>query len=316
MLRTFQLSEDERIALRNLLVEIATDTKNLDENSFLDRAALLAHELPPRIREALYEFKFREEYPGLLITNNPVFAHDVGPTPQSHWRPGQTRPLTLPQLMHGLYASSLGEPFGFETQQDGRLFNDLIPISGQPSNSSSGTGHVGLHTEDCYQPFMPDYLGLLCLRNDEKAVTLISSLCHVEIPANMRQVLFTEQFAARSPNSVGAVAPLKRAILFGDVNRPYLKFGSIDREACSAEMLAAFRFVSDALEQNQQPVILSQGDCLYLDNFVAVHGRAAYQCAFGANGRWFSRLVMTRDLRRTRVHRGAPDKRVMLKHTY
>jgi L-asparagine oxygenase len=316
VLRTITLAENERIAVRKLLVEIGRDTENLDEKFFLDHAALLACELPYRIREALYEFKLREEYPGLLMVNNPVFAPDVGPTPQSHWRQGQTRTLTLPQLMHGLYASCLGEPFGFETQQDGRLFNDLIPIKGQPPNSSSGTGHVGLHTEDCYQPFMPDYLGLLCLRNDERAVTLMSSLWHVDIPEQIRQLLFREEFPATAPGRPGANAPPKRAILFGDLEHPYLKFGSIDREACTREMLDAFRFISDALERSQRPVTLSQGDCLYLDNFVAVHGRSAYRCEYGSNGRWFCRLVMARDLRRTRIYRGSPDKRVMLKHTY
>jgi hypothetical protein len=84
MLRIFSLSENERIAVRNLLVKLGTDPKNLDENLFLERAALVAHELPPRIRETLYEFKLGEKHPGLLITNNPVFEQNVGPTPQTH----------------------------------------------------------------------------------------------------------------------------------------------------------------------------------------------------------------------------------------
>jgi hypothetical protein len=140
--------------------------------------------------------------------------------------------------MHGLYASLLGEPFGFETQQDGRLFNDLIPISGQPSNSSSGTGKVGLHTEDCYQPFMPDYLGLLCLRNTEKAVTLISSLWQIDIPNHISTVLFQEHFPVKTSCQTLTSTPLKRSILFGDAKGPYLRYGSIDRGACSDEMLA------------------------------------------------------------------------------
>ena len=204
MSATFRLSEPERETVRALLIEIARDPENLDEKVFLDRAALHAHRLPLRLREALYEFKLRETTPYLLFANNPVLPADVGPTPQTHWQVGQSRPLNLPQLMHGLYSSLLGEPFGFETQQFGRIFNDLISIEGQPPNSSSGSGKVGLHTEDCAQPFMPDYLGLLCLRNETRAETLVSSLWNVPIPEEIRRTLQQEIFADNRPGSGGS----------------------------------------------------------------------------------------------------------------
>lgn len=143
MLKQFRLADDDRKKIRELLVDIVRDPKNLEENSFLDRAALIAQELPIRIRETLYEFKLRESSDALLITNNPVSWEDVGRTPSSHWRPGESRPLNLPQIMHGLYSSLLGEPFGFETQQYGRIFNDLIPIPNMQPNSSSGMGILG-----------------------------------------------------------------------------------------------------------------------------------------------------------------------------
>lgn len=309
MLSQFELTDADRIAVRNMLVEIGRHQENLEETAFLDRAALLAQELPIRIREVFYEFKLRETSPGLLITDNPVSPEDVGPTPTAHWRQGEKRPLNLPQLLHGLYSSLLGEPFGFETQQGGRVFNDLISIPGSRDNASSGAGKVGLHTEDCFQPFMPDYLGFMCLRNEQHAVTTFSFLQNIDIPPSVRCTL-SEKYCASTKSN-------QQAILFGDVERPYLRYGAVDFDPkCDGDKIAAMHFLSDALHRNIQTITLSQGDCLYLDNFVAVHGRAPFEAEYGANGRWFSRLVMVRDLRRTRSFRAAPETRVMLKSRY
>jgi L-asparagine oxygenase len=306
MVNQYRLDEAERKAVRSLLVDLACDQDNLEETSFLNRAALFAQELPRSIRELFYEFKLRENACILLVTNNPIEAHDVGPTPTSHWRKGELRPLNLAQLMHGLYATLLGEPFGFETQQKGRLFNDLISIPGALDNSSSGSGRVGLHTEDVSetQPLMPDYLGFLCLRNEHGAVTTFSSLDNICIPDHIFKVLFQQCYPFRSGSP--------RAIFFGNPNRPYLRHSAVDDQKCSREMAIARQFVREALLRNQQGITLSQGDCVYFDNCLAVHGRAPFEAEYGANSRWFSRLFMLRDLRRIRSFTSSPESRIML----
>lgn len=307
MLNQFRLEDEDRRAVRDLVVEIARHQENLEETAFLDRAALFAQELPIRIREVFYEFKLRETSAVLLITNNPILAQDVGPTPAAHYRRGEERPLNLPQILHGLYANLLGEPFGFETQQRGRIFNDLISIPGAPDNSSSGGGKVGLHTEDVSdtQPFMPDYLGFICLRNEQHSATTFSSLQDINIPDSILRTLFEQSFPYKNGT--------RRSILFGDPRRPYLRYSSIDYEKCTSEMLVAVRFVSEALQQSRQELTLSQGDCLYLDNYVAVHGRAPFEIEYGANSRWFSRLCILRDLRTLRPFKDSPESRVMLR---
>jgi L-asparagine oxygenase len=312
MLKELRLCEADRLAVRKLLVEIGSDPANLEEDSFLNHAALLAHELPIGIRQALYDFKLRETSAVLLITNTPVLPQDVGPTPRSHWHPGERRVLNLPQIMHGLYASILGEPFGFDTQQGGRIFNDLIPIPGAPSNSSSGEGRIGLHTEDCFTLFSPDYLGLLCLRNEERAITTFSALWPTKLAQAISSALFEQTFVPKRVAAAGS----GYSMLFGDPERPYLRYGAIDHSKCTSEMTSALRALSETLEKNQQEITLVQGDCLYLDNLFAVHGRAAYQPQYNSNGRWFCRLVMTRDLRKTRHLRAASDARIMLRDKY
>jgi L-asparagine oxygenase len=301
MIETYSLSEAEKAEVRELLLEITSDDRNLDEHIFLDQALLFAQELPRGLRQILHRFKLHEPVPCLLITNNPILSSDIGPTPSGH----ANRPLGLPQLLHGLYASLLGEPFGFETQQFGRIFNDLISIEGQPGNSSSGCGKIGLHTEDCVKLFMPDYLGLLCLRNKRGARTLISSIFGREIPTEIRDILMSPIF----PEVGGRT---KRALLFGSPLRPYLRYGSVDSARCEPDGLRALRYLSETLEAERKAIALTPGDCLYIDNFYGVHGRDPFAPLYGPEARWFCRLVMTRDLRRTRPMRAAPGSRVMI----
>ncbi len=304
MIQIYTLSPEERPRVRAILERIGQDAENREEHAFLDKASLFAQELPVGIRRAFLNFRLRETAPCLLITGNPIGPDDVGPTPMTHWRPGMHRPLNLAQHLHGLYACLLGDPFGFESQQSGRVFNDLITLPDQPENASSGSGKIDLHTEDCVKPFMPDYLGLACLRNETRAQSLISSIRGRALPEDIRNILFEPIF----PQLGGCT---RRALLFGAREQPYLRYGSIDASRCDERALGALGRLTALLSEEQRSVTLLAGDFLYIDNFHAVHGRAPFEPLFGAHARWFSRIVIARDLRRTRPMRSSPEGRVM-----
>jgi L-asparagine oxygenase len=304
MIGTYTLSEDERAEVGAILERIGQDAENREEHRFLDRAPLLAQELPVGVRRAFLDFRLRETTPCLLVTGNPIEPDDVGATPTTHWRPGMDRPLNAAQQLHGLYTCLLGDPFGFASQQFGRVFNDLITLPGQPANASSGSGKIGLHTEDCVKPFMPDYLGLACLRNETGAQSLVSSIRGMPLPEDVRNILFEPIFAQLGGGS-------RRPLLFGAPDQPYLRYGSIDAARCDERGQRALRYLTALLSEAQRSVTLQAGDSLYIDNFHAVHGRAPFEPRFGAHARWFSRIIVTRDLRRTRALRSAPEGRVM-----
>lgn len=307
MIKRYVLSSQENASVRHLLEEAKAQWDGFDEMRVLSSAALYGQELPRSIREAFYALLLKETVPALLITNNPIEPEEIGPTPLRHWYHGESRPLNMAQILHGLYASLLGEAIGFATQQNGRVFNDLIPIAGAPHNASSGQGKVGLHTEDfsVTQPCMPDYLGLCCLRNLGKAQTTISAITEIEFPEGLKHYLFDTV----APYKSG----LKQTVLFGSYERPYLRFGSVDNNKCTLEMREALDQLSHLLNGSQQSVILQPGDCLYFDNFLAVHGRLPFAAEDQPNGRWLSRLCVLRDLRRIRSSKEAPEDRVMLR---
>lgn len=294
MVRTITIGSEERSAIRSVLDAVINEYSARSEHDLLDAIPLAAHELPRRLRKELHAFGSHECATAVLITGSPVGSSEIGPTPARHCRPGEQRPLNAAQILQGLYADLLGEPFGFATQQHGRIFHDLLPIQGAPDNSSSGSGKIGLHTEDysATQPFMPDYLGLMALRNEMEARTTISSIRCCSIDEEVRDILFHTRF----PFCNG----INQTVLFGEMSQPFLRYGTIIHEQCTDQMKRAFDALSSELVSRTLRITLQQGDALYLDNFVAVHGRDRFEPALGPNGRWFSRLCIIRDLRRIR----------------
>lgn len=303
MLTRLRLSNDDRAKVRQCLMD-AVFPRPFEETVVIERACLIAHGLPATIREAFQGFKVHEQAAALLVTHNPVGCDDIGPTPLGHWHRGEKRPLNIGQVLHGLYATLLGEPFGFATQQDGRIFNDLVSSPEAPANASSGGGQIGLHTEDISdtQPFMPDYLGFMCLRNEQSAVTTLSCLPVEEIPLGIRRTLFTR--------TVPYVNGTHRTVLFGDFLRPYLRYSQFNRCECDRDMFEALQWVACALERNVTRVTLQQGDCLYINNCLAVHGRDPFRVEYGEHGRWLSRLFILRDIRRIREFTISPESRI------
>jgi hypothetical protein len=314
MVETYSLNEREKSRVREVLTALVADTRNCREEYFLHRAALYAHNMPFDLKMAFQRLRLYEGSCGLLVTGNPVDPEQIGPTPRGHVSRSSERRLSPLEMLHGLYASLLGEPFGFDGQQDGRVFNDLIPIEGQPGNSSSGSGEIGLHTEDCLRPFMPDYLGLCCLRNEEGAVTTYSLIRDVELPLPLRQTLM--QVSVRSGELLPR--PARHAgqgcLLFGVPDDPYLQLSPL--AAANRNLQEAAAVLRQELIRKRRTLVLRQGDALYLDNYRAVHGRMAYEPRHDGSGRWFSRLVVLRDMRRTRMFREAAGSRVMLRATY
>jgi alpha-ketoglutarate-dependent taurine dioxygenase len=57
---------------------------------------------------------------------------------------------------------------------------------------------------------------------------------------------------------------------------------------------------------------LLPGECLFIDNYRAVHGRSSFKARFDRTDRWLKRINIARDLRKSRGVRKAPASRVIL----
>ncbi|MBC7906885.1 MAG: TauD/TfdA family dioxygenase [Rhodospirillaceae bacterium] len=307
VIQEVSLSETERRAVSELLDEITSHAELHEENCFLDNAPLISHDLPRSIRQQFHNFKRFESSIALKISNNPVSASDIGPTPLT---PPELEPdfkLNRLHMLHGLYASLLGEVVSFKSQRNGRLFTNLIPLKDQADvhNYSGGSTYkFDLHTEDCFHPCMSDYLGLTCMKNLERAATSIAPLRSVKLDDEAKDILFQPRFKIGANAIHGVDGPGRfglMPILFGSREDPFMKINvcNINLNDYSGDVQRAISILVEGLQAASVSTVLNGGDCLYVDNLRCAHSRDAYKPLYGENARWLSRVIVADDLRKS-----------------
>jgi Fe(II)/alpha-ketoglutarate-dependent arginine beta-hydroxylase len=319
------LTPDEAEAMRRLSAEAVSRHGSCEESAFTAQASLLAHELPYRVRRTLMEFRTAECAASCLISGCPV-GDGIGATPRS-WREADTPETRDLEMMFFLCASVLGEVFGWRSLQAGRLMHNVLPVKGdeEKQETSGSTSLLAWHTEDAFHPYRADYLGLMCLRNPDRVPTTFASIDGVGLEGLDLDVLFEPRFAiqpdtahlenSRSDRPMAAGYPSLRQmavdppgvpVLFGGEDEPYLCIDPYFMRVKDPKDVEAKR-VLDALTERLEAalvdVALEPGDIWFLDNYRSVHGRKPFTPRYDGSDRWMKKLVVTRDLRRSRGSR-------------
>ncbi|GAB2610777.1 clavaminate synthase family protein [Streptomyces capparidis] len=275
--------------------------------------------LPARLVDALSGVRSRRGCP-VTVVRRPRPAEDVGPTPP-HWRVRGRGATVVHDLWLALVAVQVGEPVCWQTLQDGRLFNDVLPIEGQ---EQAQTGHSSLadldvHVEDAFDDDRCDVLALLCLRNPRRTATTVATGSRLRLGEEDREVLSQPRFAIRAdPEHVRASAsgdlpPVWRPVLFGG-SRPYLRVDPAYTATAPGDDAAvrAFSRLCRHLERGLLPVRLEPGDLLLIDNYRAVHGREPFEARYDGTDRWLRKLTLTFDLQRSGGRRRAGGRALSL----
>lgn len=332
-MKSIQLTEQEVLEVQQVLDHVMAQYESAEDEHFLIEAALFAQELPARLRKFLNDFKVSEMTAGCLITGYPIDDRQIGKTPQS-WK---ERPIPSPTLREEMYfvmvGSLLGELFGWSTQQDGRVMHNLLPMQGYEHEQMgiSSEGLLWWHTEEAFHPYRPDYLGLMCMRNPDHVATTYSSVEGIVLEPHDVDVLFENRFLIRpdhshfQKNNSDATVDFTRielmnnspepvAVLFGDKNAPYMRIDPFFMETIEGDEEAreALDALMKQIDQQLIDVALQPGDIFFVDNFRAVHGRKPFSARFDGNDRWLKRIVVARDLRKTREMRATVTSRVIL----
>lgn len=312
----FQLSPDESREIDALLSRIMGENDSVDMLSFLDTAAVLAHELPKGVRSLLYKFKLHQPANVVCIRGHQVNDEIIGPTPLSHRHPGQVEHANRYEVLHLLYASLLGEPFGWTTIQNGYIINNIVPIPEHRDHlSSTGSSKLfDLHTEDAFHPNAGDYLGLMCLRNPDSVGTILSCLSGDELSKDVFSTLFEPRFiiGANLAQEVPMITD-PSPVLFGNPKFPYIRINLNSTHAIKDddEAAQALEELKAVLRKNSEVVSFQAGDCWYIDNFHVVHGRGPYNPRFDGMDRWLKRLYITSAFRRSAAFKNAPGARIL-----
>ena len=338
-LNRYVLDGDEVVAIKKLVDEIASKYDSVEDPEFLRHSTVYAQELPRGVRAALVEFRLLEpEAAHLIISGFPVDEEEIGLTPE-HWnRPDEKHSPALPYEIFFVLASSLiGEPIGWRTQQAGRIVHDLMPVKGM-EQEQIGIGSemtIWWHTEDAFHPMRGDYLGMFCLRNPDEVPTTFATLENVKLDPQDWELLFQPNYIIKPDNShqqenaapeegdelqqvYRRIEQMKRhpdkiAILSGDPRSPYVRIDHyfMDRLEDNPRAQEALDNFVKAVDEQIGDLLLMPGDMCFIDNMKAVHGRRAFKARYDGHDRWFKRINITRDLRKSRAERSAATSRII-----
>jgi Fe(II)/alpha-ketoglutarate-dependent arginine beta-hydroxylase len=241
-----------------------------------------------------------------------------------------------------LCCALLKKVFGWRLERTGLLLHDVVPLAGREHEQSGGSSDVDLlwHTEEAFHPLRADYVALLCLRNPDHTPTTVATLDGGDLCPEHMQVLREPRFIilpelahvadeACSTMSVRearlyengrrqlerqTAAAERVALLYGDPDKPYLRVDpAYMRLPVPGDRLAteAFAALAAVIERKLEPVALTPGDLVVIDNARAVHGRRPFRARYDGRDRWLKRANVTRDLRRSREARLASNSRVV-----
>ena len=310
------LTEEELGAIRLLVREVASRHSSVEGADFLDNARTYSQELPRRLRAFLNTFRLTEPSGVCLISGYPVDDAKVGKTPP-HWRTKPDGSYTMEEeIFLNLCGALLGDAIAWSHQRDGIICQDLVPIKGHEDKMIGSGSELELvwHTEDASYSYRGDYIGLMCLRNPDAVPTTYALIDEVQLDPDQVEVLFEPRFLFRpDPSHPSDRKGEKASVLFGDPRSPYVRFDPycMDRPE-PEETRSAMDSLIRAIDENMTGVALLPGECLFIDNYKAVHGRSSFKAKFDGTDRWLKRITLARDLRKSRAVRAAPASRVVL----
>jgi hypothetical protein len=312
---TLELTDGDIREIRSLVKEVASRHCSVEKADFLDNARTYAQELPRRLRAFLNTFKLTEPSGVCVVSGYPVDDAKIGKTPP-HWKKPDGSSTTEEEIFLNLCGALLGDAIAWSHQREGLICQDLVPIEGH-ENKMIGSGsarELVWHTEDARYSYRGDYIGLMCLRNLDAVPTTFALINDVRLDPDQVEVLFEPRFVFRpDPSHPTDSEGEKASVLFGDPRSPYVRFDPYCMDQPEVEEARlAMDYLIRAINENLTGVALRPGECLFIDNYRAVHGRSSFQARFDGTDRWLKRINIARDLRKSRAVRKAPASRVML----
>jgi L-asparagine oxygenase len=277
----------------------------VDDDKWLAVARRLAAAVPIRVRHAVRRFQHDPGLDGVLLLSN--LWLDAERLPQTPTLPGSVeRNATLPAATQALIGLCLGEMVAYRKEKDGALIQNVVPVLGrEQTQSNAGSAALEMHVENAFHPHRPDYLMLLCLRNDHenRAGLLTGPLRRAfpHIPAAVREVLQQERFETQAPPSFsasGAKNP-RHAVFSGAAEDPDIVVDFNATEPLDDEARNAMEVLKERLAAAAQTLILRPGDLAMVDNRVTVHGRSEFIPRYDGLDRWLHRSFIHLDSRRS-----------------
>ncbi|MFE7775459.1 TauD/TfdA family dioxygenase [Streptomyces sp. NPDC057445] len=259
-------------------------------------------DMPTAVREGLLAFAKGTSRSGYVLLRG-LTVGELPPTPHQHGGGDLDRHPTSGTLK--LVADLIGSLVGYEDEKNGALLHDVHPVKGEEKHiENSGSVAFDFHTENVHHPLRPDFLGLLCLRQDHDGVaaTRVASVREAQslLTDEQQRILRSARFSSAYPTSFSRNIPGPRPtagphpVLFGQSPELFMRFNSHNTTASDAEGTEALAALTRALESVCKDVVLAPGDLVIVDNHIAAHGRSSFTPRYDGADRWLRRCYSLR----------------------
>lgn len=253
----------------------------------------------------ILEFKLLGNSEGFLLLENTDIG-EIPPTPAG--RSALSKPDSLSEQLLLQATALLGEPIGYVQESGGCIVNNFFPQQTQSraATSDSFDTELDLHTENAFHAVLPDYLLLLCLRQDPaaEAITYIASVDRILERLSYEQQAFLLNEPYNFFSDYSATGKNQRidinkhqTVLYGDPDAPFFRFDPQFMVAYSEraqQMLDSLRTIAWEVVE---PVRLARGDLLIIDNRRTAHARSPFTARFDGSDRWMQRTFASCNLR-------------------
>ncbi|WP_405686723.1 TauD/TfdA family dioxygenase [Streptomyces sp. NBC_00057] len=284
-------------------------TDRIDDPDWVAAARNALHDTPAAFRRSLSNFRRDSGSSGsMLLGGLPVDPDTVPETPTV---PGSVqRTATVPAALLMLTACALGDPGAFLAEKSGALVQDVVPVPAQEEfQGNAGSVELSFHNENAFHPHRPEYIMLLCLREDHERRAGLRTVCTREIlpllDDTTRACLSSPEFETAPPPSFGAgtASAPPHAVLFGDPSDPDLRVDLAATKPLTTRAADALGELQRLFAATARTAYLMPGDLAIVDNRVTVHGRTAFTPRYDGRDRYVQRTFVMTDLRRSRAYR-------------
>ncbi len=293
----YSLPESEREKLWEVVSRISPMSRGHHSSPLVQTI-----DLPPRLKRAVLDFADKPDSPGFLLLRGLELGHvPETPTGRRDHAPAKMSSWT----MLALVADLLGMLVGYQDEKNGALVHDVHPVRGEERRiENTGSVAFDFHTENVHHPLRPDFLGLLCLRQDHDATaaTRVASAREAitHLTAEQIRTLREPRFHSLYPTSFtrgreeDRPASGPHPVLFGPAERVFMRFNTHNTIAADRRGRAAAEALTVALEHVAHDIVLSPGDLVLLDNHAVAHGRSAFTPRYDGQDRWLQRFYSLR----------------------
>lgn len=253
----------------------------------------------------ILDFKLFGNSKGFLLLEDAQIG-DIPATPAS--RNELSKPDNSSERLLLQATALLGEPIGYVQESGGCIVNNFFPqqTHSRAATSDSFDTELDLHTENAFHAIQPDYLLLLCLRQDPaaEAITYIASAERI-----LQRLSYEDQvFLLNEPyNFLSDYGPSEKnqridinkrqTVLYGDPDSPFLRFDPQFMKAYSDRAQSVLDRLRAVAWEAVEPVRLTRGDLLIMDNRRTAHARSPFTARFDGTDRWMQRTFASCNLR-------------------